>query len=274
MGEPQTVQQVRELLDRYNLRPRKALGQHFLADPNLVRKIIADARLAQGCPVLEIGAGTGTLTASLALAGHPVLSYEIDRSLAPLLTEVLEGLTVDLRFEDAMGVDFATVLSAHDPQEWALVANLPYNVGTPLLMSLLRSVPAVNRFVVMVQREVADRIVAEPGSKQYGIPTVVTSLHSRRLDWFRVPPQVFVPPPAVDSAVVILDRIAASPHAERAIELAQAAFGHRRKMLRVSLRSALDDPIPLLERAGIDPTLRAENLAPGDYLTIAEAETL
>lgn len=269
VGEPQTVQQVRELLDRHNLRPRKALGQHFLADPNLVRKIVKDAKLPSGMPVLEIGAGTGTLTAALSAAGHRVLAYEIDRSLAPLLDEVLDGLSVDLRFEDAMEVDFVNVLGQ---ERWALVANLPYNVGTPLLMSLLRSVPAVRRFVVMVQREVADRIVAEPGSKQYGIPSVVTALHSRRLDWFRVPPQVFVPPPAVASAVVVLERKPAPPQAERAIELAQAAFGQRRKMLRASLRSEVEDPISVLERAGIDPTRRAESLQPAEFVEIAVAE--
>ncbi len=269
MAEPQTVQQVRELLERYDRQPRKALGQHFLADPNLVRKIIADARLEPGCPVLEIGAGTGTLTAALAGSGHPVLAYEIDGGLEGLLGEVLADVDVDLRFEDAMNVDFATVLG---DGPWAMVSNLPYNVGTPLLMSLLRSVPAITRFAIMVQREVADRIVAEPGSKQYGIPSVVTSLHSRRLDWFRVPPQVFVPPPSVGSAVVILERIPAPASSERAVELAQAAFGQRRKMVRASLRSALGDPIVVLERAGIDPTQRAENLSPSDYVALAEAE--
>ena len=233
MAEPQTVQRVRELLERHGRHPRKALGQHFLADPNLVRKIIVDARLEPGSRVLEIGAGTGTLTAALASAGHPVLAYEIDDDLGDLLEEVLAGLDVDMRFEDAMDVDFAAVLG---DGPWAMVANLPYNVGTPLLMTLLRFVPAITRFAVMVQREVADRIVAEPGSKQYGIPSVVAALHSRRLDWFRVPPQVFVPPPSVGSAVVILERIPAPAAAERAVELAQAAFGQRRKMVRASLR--------------------------------------
>ena len=271
MAEPQTVQRVRELLERHGRHPRKALGQHFLADPNLVRKIIVDARLEPGSRVLEIGAGTGTLTAALASAGHPVLAYEIDDDLGDLLEEVLAGLDVDMRFEDAMDVDFAAVLG---DGPWAMVANLPYHVGTPLLMTLLRFVPAITRFAVMVQREVADRIVAEPGSKQYGIPSVVAALHSRRLDWFRVPPQVFVPPPSVGSAVVILERIPAPAAAERAVELAQAAFGQRRKMVRASLRGALDDPVTVLERAGLDPTRRAENLAPSDYVALAEAEAL
>lgn len=272
MAEPQTVQEVRSLLERHGLRPKKALGQHFLADPNLVRKIIARAELPPGSPVLEIGAGTGTLTAALAEAGHHVLAYEVDEALEPLLREVLAGSDVDLRLEDALAVDLASALEDdRGGQAWALVANLPYNVGTPLLMTLLRTVPAVEKFVVMVQREVADRIVAQPGSRQYGIPSVVTSLHSRRLDWFKVPPQVFVPPPAVASAVVVLQRRTASPLAEAAIGLAQAAFGQRRKMLRVALRHALSDPQTVLERAGIAPTRRAETLSPEEFLALAEA---
>jgi len=266
MTGAQTRAEVTELLDRFGLAPRRPLGQHFLGDPNIVRKIVQAADLGEGSRVLEVGAGTGTLTAELAAAGHHVLAYEIDKGLQPLLSEVLdEG--VDLRFEDVMSVDFTRELEGGP---WALVANLPYNVGTPLLLSLMREVTAVTRFVVMMQREVVDRLVAEPGSKVYGVPSIVTALYARKVDWFSVPRQVFVPSPNVDSAVVVFDRIDAPPQAELAIRLAKAAFGQRRKMLRSSLKTAVADPIPLLEASGIDPTARAETVPPEGYVKMAE----
>lgn len=269
MTGAQTRGEVTQLLDRFGLAPRRPLGQHFLADPNIVRKIVQAADLGEGSRVLEVGAGTGTLTAELAASGHHVLAYEIDNGLRPLLDEVLAHCEkfVDLRFEDVMSVDFSRELTG-DP--WALVANLPYNVGTPLLLSLMREVSAVTRFVVMMQREVVDRLVADAGSKAYGVPSIITALYARRVDWFSVPRQVFVPPPNVDSAVVVFERTEAPAHAEGAIRLAKAAFGQRRKMLRSSLKTAVDDPTRLLEASGIDPTARAETIPPEGYVRMAE----
>lgn len=262
----QARSEVRDLLARHSIRPTKARGQHFLVDPNITRKIVATAELAAGESVVEVGAGTGTLTSTLAEAGHRVVAYEIDRGLEPLLTEVLAGLDVDLRFADAARVDWGSDL---DQGTWVMVANLPYNVGTSIVLDALRGAPDIVRFVVMVQLEVAQRFVAAPGTDAYGLPSVVVGLHgSARLE-FTVPPQVFLPPPNVGSAVVRIDRHDAPDGSERAIALAAAGFGQRRKMLRRSLAALLDDPGSVIESAGLDPTARAEDLDPGSWLALA-----
>jgi len=264
-SEPLGRAATAELLDRYGIRPRKSLGQNFLVDPNIVRKIVEVAAVDHETRVLEVGAGAGTLTRGLASAGARVLAYEVDERLRPLLDAVLEGLNVEVRFADASAVDLPAVLEG---EGWVVVANLPYNVGTPLLLGLLRHAPQIDRFVVMLQREAAERIAAAPGSKAYGLPSVVAQLHGAVQIAFRVAASVFLPPPQVESAVVVIRRRPAHPLAEEAIELAAAAFGQRRKMLRRSLRHLVGEP--MLPAAGIDPTQRAEQLAPGDYLALAE----
>jgi 16S rRNA (adenine1518-N6/adenine1519-N6)-dimethyltransferase len=138
-----------------------------------------------------------------------------------------------------------------------------------MLLDALRRAPQIERFVIMVQREVAERLVADPGSREYGIPSVVAGIHARRKLSFRVPPQVFYPAPSVESAVLILERIEAPANAERAIEIAAAGFQQRRKMLRRSLAAVFDDPASALQEAGIDPTARAEDLAPADFVRLA-----
>ena len=266
----QTRSEIEELLRRHGLYPSRRLGQHFLADANITRKIVDVAKVGRGDKVVEIGAGTGTLTRALAGTGARVMAYEVDAGLARILEEVTAGLDVEIRIEDVTRTDFASVL---DGQGWSLVANLPYNVGTPVVLEILQHVPAVTRFVVMVQREVAERFVAAPGSDAYGLPSVVASIHARASIAFTVPPQVFVPPPRVESAVVVMNRKPAPPLAGRAVEIARAGFGQRRKMLRRSLTQALDDPSAALTAAGIDPTSRAEELSPEDFLRLAEATT-
>ncbi len=255
------------MLARHDLAARKRLGQHFLADPNIVDKIVGLVGGTPGDRVLEVGVGTATLTCALAAAGYRVLGYEVDPRLRPIVAEVTAGVGgVEVRFEDALRVDFESLEG-----RWRLVANLPYNVGTPLFLTILRTAPAVIRFVVMLQREVADRLVASPGSGTYGLPSVVAALHADLKRAFTVPPQVFVPPPAVDSAVVVGDRrLPADPDAvERAIELAAAAFGQRRKKLRTSLSRLLPDPDRTLTAAGVDPASRAEQVTPEQYLRLA-----
>ena len=274
MGEaagPQTRSHITALLERHGLRPRRALGQHFLADPNLVDKIVRLAAITPGDKVVEIGAGTGTLTRALAAAGASVVAYEIDRRLEPVLAETVGGLAaVEVRFEDATAADLNSDLGEG---EWIMVANLPYNIGTTLLLDLLAGAPRIVRYVVMVQREVADRLAAGPGSKRYGLPSVTAGLYGAVRFGFAVPPQVFVPAPEVGSAVVVVERRAVvDARAPRARELAGAAFGGRRKMLRRSLAGMLDDPITLLASAGISPTSRAEDLSPDDFLRLAAAE--
>ncbi|MDJ0959013.1 MAG: 16S rRNA (adenine(1518)-N(6)/adenine(1519)-N(6))-dimethyltransferase RsmA [Acidimicrobiia bacterium] len=267
-ARPQGRREIIDLLARHDRRPRKALGQHFLADPNIVDRIVRLADCGPSSRVVEIGAGTGTLTRALGSVSGRVVAYEVDQSLQPLLDETLAGLdTVEVRFADAMAVDFAAELPG---EPWVLVANLPYNVGTPLILDLLRSVPTIERFVVMVQREVAERLAADPGSRRYGLPSVTARLYATVQFGFSVPPQVFVPPPDVESAVVVLERRAAPAAASQAEALARAAFGQRRKMLRRSLTTVLTDPEPILLEAGIESTARAEELTVEDFVRLAE----
>jgi 16S rRNA (adenine1518-N6/adenine1519-N6)-dimethyltransferase len=264
----QTLNEMRMLLQRHGLRPRTALGQHFLADPNLTRRIVTAAGVKRGERVLEVGAGTGTLTRQLVTAGADVTAVEVDEQLRPVLEETLEGLPVKLLFVDAASVDYPELLGEGP---WKVVANLPYQVGTQLVLDWLRLVPAITEMTVMVQLEVAQRMAAPPGSRAYGLPSVIAGLHADLKLAFRVPPHVFYPPPQVESAVVRVVRKAASPRAPRAIELAAAGFGQRRKMLRGSLSVIIPNAEEVLRSAGIDPTKRAEDLSPEDYLELAEA---
>jgi 16S rRNA (adenine1518-N6/adenine1519-N6)-dimethyltransferase len=264
----QTRSEIAALLRRHDLSPSKRLGQHFLADANITRKIADLAGLGPGTLVVEIGAGTGTLTRALAATGAHVVAYEIDAGLLPVLDEVTSGLDVELRLLDASDANLADDLEGGP---WTMVANLPYNVGTPLLLDALRRVPQLERFVIMVQREVAERLVAGPGGKVYGLPSVVAGIHSRGRLALRVPPHVFYPSPKVESAVVVLERVPAPEQAERAIDIATAAFNQRRKMLRGALGGLFDDPVAALTAAGIDPTARAEELSPDDYLRLASS---
>lgn len=263
----QSLSEMRELLGRHGLSPRKSLGQHFLADPNLTRKVVAAAGVSPGDRVLEIGAGTGTLTRALTEAGAHVLALEIDSRLGPVLEETLEGLDVDLRLMDARYFDFASLTGV----SWKMVSNLPYDIGTGLLLDLIRAADAIDSFTVMVQTEVGRRLAARPGTADYGLPSVIVGLHGAATRLFSVPPQVFYPPPRVESVVVGIRRQPHKGPIERAIELAAAGFGQRRKMLRASLRSSLTDPLTVFATTGIDSTRRAESLSPAEFLRLAEA---
>jgi len=255
------------LLAAHGVHPRKELGQHFLVDPNLVRRIVAAAALQPGERVLEIGAGAGTLTRGLAATGAPVLAYEVDPRLRPVLEEALRGVAgVEVRYEDASDLD----PRALGEGPWVMVANLPYNVGTPLLLRLVRQAPAIIRFVVMLQREAVERLAAVPGNRTYGLPSVVVRLYGTIEVVLRVPATVFLPSPKVESAVVVIRRRPMPARAEQAVALAAAAFGQRRKMLRRSLAGVLPQAPTALAAAGLDPTARAEQLAPEDYLRLAE----
>jgi 16S rRNA (adenine1518-N6/adenine1519-N6)-dimethyltransferase len=267
---PQARSEIRRMLADAGHRPNQRFGQNFLADPNIVRKIVATAGLDDDSQVVEIGAGTGTLTVALAHTARRVVVYEIDSSLEPILRSVVgDRHNVEIRIEDVAGLDLDEELPTG---VWTMVSNLPYNVGTGIVLDALRAAPRIGRFVVMVQKEVADRMLASPGSKVYGLPSVTVGLHARGFRAFSVPPQVFEPQPAVSSAVVVLDRVVAAHDAPRAIELATAAFGQRRKMLRRSLSSVLEDAEGTLEVASLDATARAEDLAPEDFVAIAQAE--
>lgn len=266
----QTRSEIRRLLDRHGVVPRRRLGQHFLADPNIAAKIASLAGDPLQARALEIGAGTGALTKALAEAGFAVTAYEIDQRLRPLLSEALAGLEAEVRYADAARLDPAEFGRGGS---WVLAANLPYQTGTSILLDLLAEAAGVRRCVVMLQREAAERLAARPGSKVYGLPSAAAALYgSVRLE-FRVPPQVFLPAPRVESAVAVVERTCPpDPLRKLAFRVAAAGFGRRRKMLRSSLRPVLPPPAEeLIRAAGVDPALRAEDLEADHFLAIAAA---
>ena len=267
---PLTPGTVRDLLAAHGCRPSKALGQHFLADPNLARKIVRLADVQAGDRVVEIGPGIGSLTVALAEAGAQVVALELDRHLVPILTEVVEGSAVEVVEGDAMTADFRALTGGG---EWACVSNLPYNVATPMVMRLLDEFPEMTRCLVMVQREVGERIVAGPGTKAYGAVSVKVAYYAEARIVGTVAATVFVPPPNVASALVRLDRRAEPPvdvpSPQALFALVRAGFGQRRKTLRRALAPALGDRTEaVLAAAGVDNRTRAEELTLADWARV------
>ena len=255
-----------ELLETHGLRPSRALGQNFLADPNTAERIVALAGVRPGDRVVEVGPGLGSLTTALISAGALVTAVELDGRLAAILRDEVLGADVAagrLEVVQADALDFGWV-GGLDGQGWALVANLPYNVATPLVIQVLERVPAVERMLVMVQREVAERLAAPPGSRTYGAASVKVAYWAEAEVVGRVPPAVFLPRPRVESALVRIVRRpvpAVGPEVvgyERLAEVVRAGFGRRRKMLRGSLAGVVDEAA--FAEAGVDPTARAEDL--------------
>jgi 16S rRNA (adenine1518-N6/adenine1519-N6)-dimethyltransferase len=251
-----------ELLRRHEVAPRRALGQNFVVDPNTVRRI---ARLADVGPhdhVIEIGAGIGSLTAALAETGASILAYEVDSGLIAPLKETVGGLAnVRVVHADVTEIDWASELSSAD--SWVLVANLPYNIATPLVVGLLDDVPSIKRMLVMVQKEVGERFVASPRTPAYGSVTVKINYWAEARIAGLVPPTVFLPRPNVDSALVSITRrdkpaVPVSVDRDWLFTLIRTGFGQRRKMLRRSL-AGLVEPAEF-ERAGVSPEARAEEL--------------
>ena len=263
-----TRTEARGLLDRFGIRPKRSLGQNFVVEPNTVRRIAELAGVGLGDRVVEVGPGLGALTLALLETGAEVTAVEIDDVLVDVLEEVAgDHGSLRIVHADAMGVDWESLLGAGP---WTLVANLPYNVSVPLVCDLLDDVPAIVRLVVMVQLEVADRLVASPGDDAYGLPSVKVAYHAEARKVGRVPPSVFLPRPRVDSALVDVVRrpeplVAADP--DVLFRLARAGFAHRRKMLRGALRGIVDEAG--LVAAGVDPTLRAEDLDLAQWAAIA-----
>jgi 16S rRNA (adenine1518-N6/adenine1519-N6)-dimethyltransferase len=270
---PLTPATIPALLARHGLAPSRALGQNFLADPNTAHRIARLAGVEDGDRVLEIGPGIGSLTVALLEAGARVTAIELDRHVVPALLETVGPDAITLVEGDAMTVDLATVLGAGD-DAWRAVSNLPYNVATPIVMRLLEDAPRVRSMLVMVQREVGERLAAGPGTKAYGAVSVKVAYFASARVVGIVPPTVFVPAPRVESALVALVRHAeppvAVPDADRLFTLVRAGFGQRRKMLRSALRTELgDDVVESLTAAGIDPRARAETLVLDDWARLA-----
>jgi 16S rRNA (adenine1518-N6/adenine1519-N6)-dimethyltransferase len=253
-------------------RPKKALGQHFLVDENVLGVIGRLAELGADV-VLEIGPGLGVLTAYLAEhAGH-VRAVELDRRLEDPLRERLAGReNVELVFGDALALD----LAALGPAPTKLVSNLPYNVATPLVAESLDGWPSLDRWCVMVQREVADRFFAVPGTKAYGAVSVLVQLAAERTGFHPVSRMVFRPRPNVDSALVAFRRRGPLPDRYGAIKtVVSAAFAHRRKTLPNSVALAglasRERAAAALEAIGREPGVRAEALAPPEFVALTEA---
>jgi 16S rRNA (adenine1518-N6/adenine1519-N6)-dimethyltransferase len=259
---------LREVIARHGLAARRGLGQHFLLDANICARIVRQAGDIAGRHVVEVGPGPGGLTrALLASAAADVTAVEIDARAIAAMHELQADAQGRLRVinADALSLDLATLVPA--PRQ--VIANLPYNVGTPLLIGWLRQAVAWERFSLMFQEEVADRICAAPGSAAYGRLSVLVQWLCAAEFRMRIPPAAFVPPPKVFSAVVVLTPHAAQPDAPlfAAMErVTAAAFGQRRKMLRGALKAL--GGAALLEQAAIAPDRRAETL------TIPEFERL
>jgi len=273
-----TRTQVRDLLERHEIRPKRSLGQHFVVEPNTVRRITELSGVGPGDRVVEIGPGLGCLTLALVEAGASVVAVEVDDVLAGVLAEVVaefgDSDRVEVVHADATEVDWPALLGARADSgvRWTVVANLPYNVSVPIVCDLLDSAPVVRRLVVMVQKEVAQRLVAGPGDEAYGLPSVKVAYHGISRIVGRVSPSVFLPRPKVDSALVEVvrrDVPAVEVDAEALFTLVRSGFGQRRKMLRRSLAGLLDETG--IVAAGVDPTSRAEELDLSQWAALTAA---
>jgi len=284
-----TPADVRALADRLALRPTKQRGQNFVIDQNTIRRIVRLADVQAGDPVLEVGPGLGSLTLGLLGAGARVTAIEVDRRLASALpvtvAERLPSATDRLTVitDDALRVPLPLAASSETDadlqQPGNLVANLPYNVAVPILLRLLAEQPSIERAVVMVQTEVARRLVAAPGNRDYGVPSAKLAWFGRARLLGSVPPVVFWPAPRVDSALVGFERLPQpGSEADRAavFSCVDAAFAQRRKTVRRALAARAapgEDITEVLARARVDPSVRAEVLSIRDFARIANARS-
>ena len=249
--------------------PKKSLGQHFLVDDNILGVIARLAELGPADVVLEIGPGLGALTRILAEQCAHVHAVELDHRLEPHLRDVAAAPNVTLHWGDALRLD----LASFDPAPTKLVANLPYNVATPIVAESLDGLPSIEHWCVMVQREVADRFFAVPSTKAYGAVSVLIQLATTRTGFHPVARSVFRPPPNVDSALVAFRRTALPPDFAGLRKVVEGAFAHRRKTLANSLQLAgvttREHAVAALAELGLDPAVRAEALAPPVFLELA-----
>jgi 16S rRNA (adenine1518-N6/adenine1519-N6)-dimethyltransferase len=266
---------LREVIRRHGLSAKKSLGQNFLLDLNLTARIARAAGDLKHATVVEIGPGPGGLTrALLALGARRVIAIERDERAVAALHEIAEAYPgrLDVVAADAMTFDPRPLLGGERAK---IVANLPYNIATPLLIGWLSTEPWppwFDEMILMFQREVAERIVAEVGDRAYGRLAVFTGWRTDAKILFDVAPSAFVPPPKVTSSVVrLVPRVSPEPCSRELLEkITEAAFGQRRKMLRQSLKSTGVDPAALLAAAGIDPTRRAETVPVSGFVAMAD----
>jgi len=278
---------ARAIMQRYGIAARKSLGQNFLIDRNIIKKIVAAAEMTPDDLVVEIGPGLGALTVQAARGAGRVLAVELDRGLIPALAEILAGVeNVEVIQGDALEVDFDGLVAGRTGgafgrggKKYKLLANLPYYITTPILMRLLLERFNIALMIIMVQQEVAARMAAAPGGKDYGALSVAVQYFAEPEALFRVPGTVFSPPPGVDSAVI---RLLARPvpavavrDEETFFKVVRAAFGRRRKTLLNSLAGSGLGPGKetwrrILAGAGIDPGRRGETLTLAEFASITE----
>jgi len=273
-----TRRELKELLCAQGLRPSRALGQNFVVDQNTVRRVVRLAELEPGERVVEVGAGLGALTLELARSGARVTAVELDRRLVPLLRELVEPYPVRVVEADALSIEWDTLLhddtllqdqlgnpEAAQMSRWSLVANLPYNIAAPVVLRVLDDAQMVRSMLVMVQREVGERLAAVAGSSSYGAVSVKVAYHATARVVGAVPPSVFVPRPRVSSVLVRIVRrptVAVDPAVvapERLFSVVRAGFAHRRKMLRGALADVVSPQA--FASAGVDPRARAQELS-------------
>lgn len=266
------LQPLRDVIEEYGLAAKKSLGQHFLLDLNVTRKIARLAGVGKDDTVLEIGPGPGGLTRALLESGACVVALERDRRCIDALEDLGRRYAGRLQVieTDALHADENTLLSGAAPVK--IIANLPYNISTELLIKWLKAGPGLwSRMALMFQKEVADRIIADPGSKTYGRLSVIAQAASAPARAFDLPARAFTPPPKVDSTVVLFEPCSDRFEEIDALEkVTQAAFSQRRKMLRSSLKAAFKDNLAeALTAAGIEETVRAEDVSVDQYKRLA-----
>jgi 16S rRNA (adenine1518-N6/adenine1519-N6)-dimethyltransferase len=262
------ARRVQELLKRHGVRPRKRLGQNFVVDPNTIRKLVALAEVGPTDTVIEVGAGAGSLTLGLAAVAARVIALEVDSALVPVLEEVLEGApNVAVRHADALHTDLGALGGD------SLVGNLPYGVASRIVLDALERAPGLDRFTVLTQREVGERLAATPGTKAYGATSVMVACFAEAGVVAGVSRNAFYPVPRVDSVVVSLRRRKHPGNAALLRPVVRAAFSQRRKSLRNSLTSlaGVRRAEMALEAAGVPPLTRAEELGVDDFFALARA---
>ena len=261
---------LKNIMEKHDLKPSKSLGQNFVVDPNTILKIIRAANIEKHQQILEIGPGLGSLTSQLSTTSK-VVAIELDRYLVPALEEVLnhfgERENVEIIHQDAMKIDWKEFFS-HRQGIWKMVANLPYNIATPLIVTLLENAPEIQSIFVMVQLEVGERFAASPKSKAYGIPSVKAQYWAETKVLGKVSPNVFLPIPKVDSAILQIIRKPSPPEVNYTnfSRLIQTAFQHRRKMIRKSLTTLI--PMSNFTIAEISPQSRPEELSVADWVKL------
>ena len=278
MTEPIIAQRevTRHILNRFGIRTQKKLGQHFLVDETVVRRIADSLELKPDMPVLEIGPGIGTLTQFLAMTGARVTAVELDRRCIEIMGTTLKAYdNIRIVQGDVLTLDFTELMGSGPFQ---IAGNLPYYITTPIVMKILEGHVPAEKMVFMVQKEVADRMVSGPGTKDYGALSVAVQYHTEAVKLFEVPSTAFMPPPAVDSAVILCTKRAQPPvdipSEKLFFRVVRAAFGQRRKTLANALQGggfSREDVTAMLQQTGIKGERRGETLSLDEFAALSRS---